>query len=316
MFGYVRPDLNSLTEQERQRYRAHYCGLCHALGRRHGQLARMALTFDLTFLTMFLGSLYEPEEHSGMGRCLPHPRKPHPWATSSVTDYAADMTIALTYHKCRDDWRDDRSVPAAAFAALLKKRYEAVKAQWPRQCGAIEQAMAEQADIERRRDETPDAAPNCFGRLMAALFVMQADFWSGALGAFGYSLGRFIYMLDAVCDAEKDRKSGSYNPVVLMDKRPEEMRGILENLLGDASVAFERLPLVEDEGILRNILYSGLWQGYNEHLHRLEKKAGDSGMKNEEREEGLAAGGEEACAGPGKEVDGRGDQSPSAAGRV
>ena len=266
MFGYVRPDLNSLTEQERQRYRAHYCGLCHALGRRHGQLARMALTFDLTFLTMFLGSLYEPEEHSGMGRCLPHPRKPHPWATSSVTDYAADMTIALTYHKCRDDWRDDRSVPAAAFAALLKKRYEAVKAQWPRQCGAIEQAMAEQADIERRRDETPDAAPNCFGRLMAALFVMQEDFWSGALGAFGYSLGRFIYMLDAVCDAEKDRKSGSYNPVVLMDRQPEDMRETLELLLGGAAEAFERLPMVQDEEILRNILYSGVWQGYCEVL--------------------------------------------------
>ena len=288
MFGYVRPDLNSLSENEKQRYRSAYCGLCHALGQRHGPLARMALTFDLTFLTLFLGSLYEPEERSGTGRCLPHPVKEHAWCMSSVTDYAADMTIALTYHKCRDDWQDDRSLPARSYAALLKKRYAAVRQQWPRQCKAIEQAMAEQSAIEKRRDETPDAAPNCFGRLMAALFVMQEDFWAGALSAFGYSLGRFIYMLDAVCDADRDAKSGNYNPVVLMGRQPEDLRETLENLLGDASVAFERLPLVQDEGILRNILYSGLWQGYNEHLHKREKKAGSSGMNHEDQEVGHA----------------------------
>lgn len=299
MFGYVRPNLTDLSEEDKQRYRSFYCGLCHALGERHGQLSRMALTFDLTFLTVFLSSLYEPEERSGSGRCAPHPLKEHAWRASSITDYAADMTIALTYHKCLDDWQDDRSLPAKACASVLKKRYGAVKEQWPRQCKAIEQAMAEQAAIEARRDETPDAAPNCFGRLMAALFVMEEDFWAGALSAFGYSLGRFIYMMDAVCDAEKDRKSGSYNPVVLMDRRPEDMRETLENLLGDASVAFERLPLVQDEAILRNVLYSGLWQGYDEHLRKLEKKAGTSGAKNEDRETGRESG--------GKEVDGLGE---------
>jgi len=282
MFGYVRPDLTSLPEEDKQRYRSAYCGLCHALGERHGQLARMALTFDLTFLTLFLGSLYEPEERSGTGRCLPHPVKQHAFCRTEVTDYAADMTIALTYHKCRDDWQDDGSVPARAFAALLKRRYSAVKAAWPRQCEAIERAMAEQSDIEKRRDETPDAAPNCFGRLMAAIFVMQDDFWAGALRAFGYSLGRFIYMMDAVCDYDKDVKSGSYNPVVGLGKEPEAMRETLEGLLGDASVAFERLPLVQDESILRSVLYAGLWQGYNETLHRRAPKKNPE--NNEESE--------------------------------
>ena len=275
MFGYVRPNLADLSETDKQRYRSFYCGLCHALGKRHGALSRMTLTFDLTFLTIFLSSLYEPEETSGTGRCLPHPVKEHTWRRSAVTDYAADMTIALTYHKCRDDWQDDRSIPARAFQAVLERHYRTVRAAWPRQCEAIERAMEEQSALELRRDETPDAAPNCFGRLMAALFVMRKDFWAGALGAFGYSLGRYIYLLDAVCDVDGDRKSGSYNPVVLMGKQPEDMRETLEMLLGDAAVAFERLPLVQDEAILRNILYSGLWQGYDECLSRRKKKHGE-----------------------------------------
>ena len=281
MFGYVRPNLADMTAEEQARYRAHYCGLCHAIGAHHGQLARMALTFDLTYLTIFLGSLYEPEEASGEGKCIPHPVKQHAWTRSKVTDYAADMTIALTYHKLLDDWQDDRNLAAKGASAWLKKAYAKVGAAYPRQCEAIERTLRDLAEVEKRRDPSPDAAARCFGELMAELFVMDEDYWANALRAFGYSLGRYIYLLDATCDYDKDVKSGSYNPVVLMEKKPEDMRDTLELLLGDASAAFEKLPLIQDEEILRNILYSGVWQGYNEYLHRKDKK-----MKKESEVEG------------------------------
>ena len=272
MFGYVRPNLADMTEAEQVRYRAHYCGLCHAIGARHGQMARMALTFDLTYLTIFLGSLYEPEETSGEGKCIPHPVKVHGWLRSRVTDYAADMTIALTYHKLLDDWQDDKNLAAKGASAWLKKAYGKVSAAYPRQCQTIERTLRDLAEVENRRDPSPDAATRCFGELMAELFVMEEDYWANVLRAFGYSLGRYIYLLDATCDYDKDAKRASYNPVILMDKKPEDMRDTLELLLGDASAAFEKLPLIQDENILRNILYSGVWQGYNEYLHRKDKK--------------------------------------------
>ena len=272
MFGYVRPNLADMSEGDQARYRSHYCGLCHAIGARHGQLARMTLTFDLTYLTIFLGSLYEPEEQGGEGKCMPHPVKAHQWTRSKITDYAADMTIALTYHKLVDDWQDDRNLAAKGASAWLKKAYTRVRAEYPRQCDAIEASLRALAEVEKRRDPSPDAAAKCFGDLMAELFVMAEDYWANALRAFGYSLGRYIYILDATCDYDKDVKSGSYNPVILMEKKPEDMRDTLELLLGDASAAFEKLPLIQDEAILRNILYSGVWQGYNEYLHKKDKK--------------------------------------------
>ena len=91
---------------------------------------------------------------------------------------------------------------------------------------------------------------------------MQEDYWANALRAFGYSLGRYIYLLDAVCDYDKDAKKNSYNPLLLMNRKPEEMREALEMLLGGASAAFEKLPLVQDKDILDNILYSGVWLEY------------------------------------------------------
>ena len=54
MFGYVRPSLPKLTEEDKRRFRAAYCGLCRALGERYGLPARFILNYDLTFLAVLL----------------------------------------------------------------------------------------------------------------------------------------------------------------------------------------------------------------------------------------------------------------------
>ena len=55
MFGYVMPRMEDLTQEERERYHAAYCGVCRALGERFGQRCRVALTYDMTFLALLLG---------------------------------------------------------------------------------------------------------------------------------------------------------------------------------------------------------------------------------------------------------------------
>lgn len=48
MFGHVQANLNDLSEEEKEQYRAVYCDLCHTLGERRGNLSRLGLTYDLT----------------------------------------------------------------------------------------------------------------------------------------------------------------------------------------------------------------------------------------------------------------------------
>ena len=98
--------------------------------------------------------------------------------------------------------------------------------------------------------------------MLSELFVYEEDFWSNSLRAFGYELGRFIYLMDAAMDYKKDMKTGNYNPLFEMKKKPEEMEPILGLPLGNAMEVFEKLPLVQDEHLLRNILYGGVWQQY------------------------------------------------------
>ena len=96
MFGYILPNLESLGEEEKLRYHAVYCGVCRSIRARYGQRCRLAVSYDMTFLAMVLGSLYEPEEHASQKRCPVHPIQTRQVAQSEFTDYAADLSIATS----------------------------------------------------------------------------------------------------------------------------------------------------------------------------------------------------------------------------
>ena len=275
MFGHVQANLADLNEEEKQRYRAAYCGLCHTLGKRHGFLARLTLTYDLTFLSLLLSSLYEPEEACGSCRCVAHPCKKHCYAINACTEYAADMTVALTYYKCLDDWEDDRSLCAWLVAKYLKKKYQKVRKLWPEQCETIESELKAIDQAEKDPATSADEGANGFGRLMAALFLYRKDMWKEPLQRLGYGLGRFIYFADAAIDYKRDVKTGSYNPLLKLETKPENLQPSLKLLLGDASQAFEYLPLVQDAHLLKNILYSGIWMRYDYAMRKKRKKKND-----------------------------------------
>lgn len=276
MFGHVQANLSDLSEEEQQRYRAAYCGLCKTLGKRYGLASRFALTYDLTFLSLLLSSLYEPEETCGNCRCAVHPCKRRSYAVNCCTEYAADMTIALTYHKCLDDWDDEHQVVKKLYAKILEKKYLQVKERWPEQCGIIEAELEELSKIEAAENTSPDAAAACFGRLMEGLFLYKKDHWEEQLRRLGFGLGQYIYLADAAVDLEKDRKKGRYNPLAALTMTQEELRPTLMTILGEASQAFEILPLVQDAHLLKNILYSGIWIKYNRGMQTKKREKHES----------------------------------------
>ena len=103
-----------------------------------------------------------------------------------------------------------------------------------------------------------------FGELLGELFVCRQDPWGSALRRMGASIGKFVYLMDAVVDYEDDVKSGSYNPLVAGGIDPNVAREPLLAFIGEAVQAFERLPLEQDIHILRSVLYAGVWGTYNE----------------------------------------------------
>lgn len=278
MFGYITADASQLNEEQCQRYGGCYCGLCRALQRRHGLLGRLTLTYDMTFLVLVLSSMYEPEEHAGMGRCPVHPlKKRSDWATE-FTDYAADLNLLLAWWNCLDDWEDERKVSRLLLYKLLAKRCRKLEQRYPRQSKAIRDNLARLHRYEDGPEQSADRAADCFGDLMGELFVVKEDdYWAPTLRQMGQGMGRFIYILDACIDAEEDGKHGRANPLLALgggERTREGDYALLTMLLGDAAAAFERLPMVQDVTLMRNILYAGVWQKYNQAFYRRDQHSG------------------------------------------
>ena len=266
MFGYVAANPKYMTEQETLRYRSLYCGLCRCLGERHGQLSRLSLTYDMTFLALFLGGMYEPEEREEKFWCAVHPKGKHDAVITSYTEYAADMNVLLAYLNCMDNWKDDRNVLALLESRLFHKGYLTAVERYPRQTETIGREMAELARLEAEGCTNADLPAACFGRLLGELFVPhERDHFAEDLRRFGYFLGKFVYLYDAIMDFEDDRRNGSYNPFC-MDGRTamdeETAREMLSMYISECVRAFERLPIVQDSAIIKGILLSGVWTAF------------------------------------------------------
>ncbi len=264
MFGFVTAKLKELSKEEMQRYTAVYCGICRQLRRRASSMARLSLSYDMTFLALLLMSLYEPEEESGKRACCLHPVKPRPWVDNQFIQYSADMNVALAYYSCLDNWQDDKKLSARAMAGLLEKHCDPVAKAYPRQWAAIGESIEKLSALEAQNCPNADEVANCFGYLMGELLVYEEDLWAKDLRQLGMALGRFIYLADAAADYDKDLKKGKYNPYIAMETGKDWplWQEFLVLAMAKCTQSFEKLPLVQDKKILDNILYSGVWTNF------------------------------------------------------
>ena len=272
MYGFVIASLEELSEEQKNRYQSVYCGICRAIRDADGQLCRLGLSYDMVFLALLLMSLYEPDEENGRGRCIAHPGKRRPWTDNEYIRYAARMNVALAAYKALDDWQDDGKYSAKLLAKIFGRHEAEIAAAYPRQCAAIESCIRRLSALEKAQCPNPDEPAGCFGELMAELLVVHEDRWAEDLRQMGFYLGRFIYLADAAIDYRRDVKRGKYNPFAAQGcgEDFEKWEQYLVLAMAQGTQSYERLPLVEDKGILDNILYSGIWLSYR----RMQRESG------------------------------------------
>lgn len=177
MFGLIIPNFETLDESEKTRYQSVYCGLCHSLRDNYSNIARLALSYDLTFLVLLLSSLYEPKDTHENCNCIFHPGKKFETAQNKYSNYCADITVALSYHKILDDINDENKIPAKISEAALKNQYEKVKNKLPDTCKIIEKYMKEIKNTEASATniEAGDKISKIFGLIMAEIFNPNKD---------------------------------------------------------------------------------------------------------------------------------------------
>lgn len=275
MFGYITINKPELKIKEFEEYRAYYCGLCGALRKRYGIKGQISLSYDLTFLAMLLTGLYDTKTEEVPCKCIFHPFKKQRRKENRFLYYTADMNLLLAYYKCKDDWTDERKAAGALYGKSLQKQYRGLREKYPEKVAEIEKLFATLAQAEAAEVEDIDFLSGCFGRILSEIFAYRRDEWEEAVRRTGFMLGRFIYIMDAYEDLEKDEKKGTFNPFKKKADNPgfdEWVKDILTVAASSCAGEFERLPVIENVEILRNILYSGIWTRYEAALASKNKK--------------------------------------------
>ena len=271
MFGYVKPVVGEMLVREHEFYKAAYCGICRAMKKHTGTLSGVTLSYDSVFLAL-VRMLYLPDSDFGAEkrRCIAHPMKKRPMLKENAAiEYTAKAFATLTYYKLKDDLSDEQGLKR--MGATLARPISAA-ANKKADLSSLSAIVGDKLDaitlLEKEKCCSVDQPAALFGELLGEIFAHGLP-ESDRLVPYevGYHLGKFIYAADAAEDYEKDKKSGSYNPYLLLygdELTAENKQTIKCGLLLECKrieAAVNLLPFgtrATIENIINNIIYLGL----------------------------------------------------------
>lgn len=271
MFGYVTVYKELISEDDYAVFKKYYCGLCRAIGKRCSQSARMGLSYDLTFLAIVLSSVSGEEMQCKNCPCIAHPFKKRESVNDAAIEYAADMCVLLDYLKLYDDWCDERSIKALLGMAVFYRGVKKAKRRYGKTYSIINEQLKRLSRLEKANSSDIDECADCFAKILECLFTPEFIYDTARrriFAWFGYNIGRWIYVIDAVNDMEKDYRKGNYNPfnaAFCGDNYTEYVRNIREEkkvtltfTLENAASAYELLDIRKNSSLLVGLIYDCL----------------------------------------------------------
>lgn len=277
MFGYIRPCKPQMKICDYETYKAVYCGLCKELSR-FGFISRFTLSYDFAFLALLHLSVNDGKTNISRQRCMAHMlKKSYCMEHCEELTYAAAMMCISIYHKLSDDKSDEKfakKIAALGLCGAIKGAYRKAAAMYPETAEKISEYMKLQAEIESEKCTSIDRAAEPSGLITAAILsgIPSCDEnTTRILERMGYLLGRYIYITDALDDAEEDYKNKNYNPFLLQENcencNMDEIRRIASDsvnfTLGELANAYVLLDTKRMKPILDNIIYKGLPVTFN-----------------------------------------------------
>ncbi|MGL4773665.1 MAG: DUF5685 family protein, partial [Clostridium sp.] len=225
MFGYVKPVLCKLDEENKKLFKSYYCGLCFSLKREFGEASRFALNYDMTFLSILLDALYKKENEKVKSNCITNPfNKKDVIINNKALNYSSSINISLVYHKILDDYNDDSSMTALLLEKFFKRYKSKLTSNYEEINSLISLNLKALYYLEENRnfyslDEISHPFSNIVGSILRYYpyeLIDDSEDLRDKLYNFGYNLGKWIYLIDAYDDLENDMKKNKFNPISIL----------------------------------------------------------------------------------------------------
>ena len=233
----------------------------------------MTLSYDCTVLAMLSIGLRQECPSVYRGRCRVNPAKKCLFADCEGESFrlAGAVSVIMTYYKLQDTIEDSgilKKIGAGLLRVLMKRGYKKAARAYPELDKDVNTMMQRQWEVERA-DSGVDEAADPTARLLAGLcrrLAGENPDQQRLLESFGYYLGRWVYIMDAADDLEKDIRHGNFNPFRRNwqeDSRETMLycNNVLNMTVSQLILAYDLLKLHAYQEILDNLVHYGLsWQ--------------------------------------------------------
>ena len=265
MFGYLQIHKDELKIKEYEAYKSVYCGLCKQLGRDYGFLTRLILSYDCTFYAILLMSLKRSCTGFSDGRCKFNPLKKCKFADCKDNAYskASALSVISAYYKVVDDIDDSgffKRIALKIVKPFFGRRQKKAARRFPEIEIIVSEMMKNQKAAENDELVTIDKAANPTAKMISDLAALEGgnDLQKRVLSEFGYQIGRWVYLIDAADDYEKDKKSGNFNPFIKADINDKDyINSVLSQSLARAYDAYNLLDIIDFKPIIDNMMLYG-----------------------------------------------------------
>lgn len=216
MFGYVTPCKMELKIKDYEKFKAYYCGLCREIKNTFGNLPRLTLNYDMTFLGLLLDSFDSEKLKVKKVFCSFHPMEKRLIIHSnSSIQYAAFCNVILAYYKLLDNVTDDNSTLSKIYSKVLNTYLKKAPKKYLERASYIEDCLKnlyslEKASGEKSMDELSHHFADLTGYILSSYYGKDKY---EELYFLGYNLGKWIYIIDAYDDLEKDMENGKFNAI-------------------------------------------------------------------------------------------------------
>lgn len=268
MFGYIKPFKPHMRFSEFQVYNGFYCGLCKNLGKNYGQLYRLMLSYDFAFLGLLCCACNTAPLHFEPQHCIVHPiTKKLCLKNTEVLDFTAAAAVISVYQKLCDSIEDSgffKAIPFRIVKILAKKGYRKASSQYPQMAEKIQHEMNKQFSLEKECCSSLDLACEPTAQIMSLLAseIPAEKEQSEVFGAFGYHLGRFVYLADAYDDAEKDLKKNNYNVLFKYEKEVSQAKQLAQDNINMSLCMiadyYGKMKIQRFREIIDNVIFLGL----------------------------------------------------------
>lgn len=270
MFGYINVEKERLSKGEYGLWHTFLCGICLSTKKLFGNASRLTSNFDINFFNVLFHSFLNSDVEIYNDRCAASPFKKRPLVRpDEITDKLAYANVILMYFNLVDD-KQDGSFGAKKRAAfgLIKKLFAKAAETEPLLAQTVETRYNELRALEKSGCDVLDMVCEPFAALTRdfAVWALGEEHVNEYILNLCYNIGKWIYLIDALDDLEKDNKRKNYNPLTACFGHTDDARDFVETnretldfvfmtTLNKTAESFNDCNLAKYVCVLKNVIY-------------------------------------------------------------